>query len=258
MVTASATLSRPPIVRRLLLHHPELCACAVVAAAWATLVVVSSRGPTGRAAPPSMAGMDMPGTGATRDTWSVVASGLPSWALMTVAMMGPAALAGIRHVGLNSLRWRRGRAMAEFAAAYLAVWTSFGLFALAVAALVPGVPGAMALGVVLAAAAGWQLTPLKRRWLRDCHRSVPLPPHGWKAEQAALRFGLRNGATCLGSGWCLMLVMAVAPGGHIVWTVALAGVVTTERLLERPRRVTRLASAALGIAAVGAVAAALV
>ncbi len=211
----------------------------------------------GTAGTAGMAGMGMPARAAARGAWSVVASGLPYWVLMIVAMMGPAALAGVRHTGRNSLRWRRGRAMAEFSAAYLAVWTAFGLVALAAVARVPGIPGSAALGIVLAAAAAWQLSPLKRRWLRDSHRSVPLPPRGWRAERGALRFGLRNGLSCLGSCWCLMLVMAVEPGGQLLWTAALAGVVTTERRLEKPRRATRLAAAALGIAAAGAAAAAL-
>jgi predicted metal-binding membrane protein len=147
--------------------------------------------------------------------------------------------------------------MAEFGAAYLGVWIVFGMVALGAAALVPSVPGPTALSVVLAAAAAWQLGPLKRRWLRECHHSVPLPPRKWRAEVGAIRFGSRNGLACLGSCWCLMLVMVVAPGAHLPWTIGLAGIVTSEKLLERPRRVTRLASAALAAAAAAALAIAL-
>jgi predicted metal-binding membrane protein len=100
-------------------------------------------------------------TAAQHPGWSEAASGLPSWMLMTVAMMGPSALIATRHVGLNSLRWRRQRAIAEFSAAYLAVWAAFGLLVLAAAAFVPSVPGPAALAVVLAAAAAWQLTPFQ-------------------------------------------------------------------------------------------------
>ena len=271
MATVDAALSRPPRadVRRLLMRRPELGASAVVALAWVMLFLLAARGlhrgderagMAGMAGMPGMAGMaGMPGMSgsATPGAWSVVAGGLPLWVLMTVAMMGLASLAGIRHTGLNSLRWRRKRAMVEFSAAYLSVWTAFGVVALAATAIMPGVPGSAALGVVLAVAAAWQLSPFKRRWLRDCHRSVPLPPRGWRAEADALRFGLRNGLSFLGSCWCLMLVMAAAPGGHLLWTAALAGVVTTEKLLERPRRATRLAAVALGVAAEGAVAVAL-
>jgi predicted metal-binding membrane protein len=219
-------------VRQLLLRRPELGASVVVVGAWVALLALAAQGGHRH-----------------------VSRGLPYWTLMTVAMMGPAALAGIRHTGLNSLRWRRGRAMAEFAAAYLAVWTAFGALALTMATLVPAVPGSAAFAIVLAGAAAWQLSPLKRRWLRDCHRSVPLPLRGWAAEWAALRFGLRNVAACIGSCWCLMLVMVVASG--LLWTVLVAGFVTAEKLLQQPRRATRFGAAVLAIAAAGAAAAAL-
>jgi predicted metal-binding membrane protein len=182
---------------------------------------------------------------------------LGSWVLMTVAMMGPGALAGVRHTGMNSLCWRRRRAMAEFSASYLAVWVAFGLLVIAGTAAIPGVPGWPALAATLAVAAAWQLTPYKRRLLRDCHRSVPLPPTGWSADRGALTFGLRNGLACLGSCWCLMIVMVAVPGAHLLWTAALTGVVTTERWVERPRRVSRWAAVGLGAAALGAAGAAL-
>ena len=234
-------------VRRWLLRHPETIAAILVAVAWLWLISIELGGASvsGRA---GMPGMDMAPETASR--LSGIASAIAWWVLMSVAMMGPAALAGVRHTGLNSLRWRRGRAMAGFAAAYLAVWAVFGAVAITVVAVVPGAHGTVALAIVLALAAVWQLTPLKRRWLRDCHRSVPLPPRGWKAELGALRFGLRNGQSCLGSCWCLMLVMAVAPANHLLWMVALTVVVTAEKLMERPRYVTRMAAVALAITAV--------
>jgi predicted metal-binding membrane protein len=218
-------------VRQLLLRRPELGASAVVLGAWVALLAFAAQGGHRH-----------------------VSAGLPYWTLMTVATMGPAALAGIRHTGLNSLRWRRRRAMAEFAAAYLAVWLAFGALALIVAALVPAAPGSAAFAIVLAGAAAWQLSPLKRRWLRDCHRSVP-PPRGWVAERAALQFGLRNGAACLGSCWCLMVVIVVASG--LLWTVLVAGFVTAEKLLQQPRRATRFGAAVLAVAAARAAVAAL-
>jgi len=260
MTVTGAALAAPPrpgapplraSIRRLLLRRPELPAAAAVAAAWLALLAAAARDElaghqaAGMAAMPGMAGVHPA---------AVVAAvtGLPGWVLMTVAMMGPAALVGVRHTGLNSLRWRRGRAMAGFAAAYLAVWAAFGALALAAAALFTGaaVPGPAALAAVLAAAAAWQLTPAKRRCLRACHRSVPLPPRGWRAEWGSLRFGLRNGAACLGSCWCLMLVMVAAPAGQVLWMAGLAGAVTAERLALRPRAVTRFITVACAFAAV--------
>jgi predicted metal-binding membrane protein len=256
MATADTALSQPRRlnVSRVMLRHPELSAAAAVTAAWVTLLVLAIRGVHGRTSYAAMAGMPMGGTAAQHSAWLRATAGLPAWLLMTVAMMGPAALAAIRHTGLNSLHWRRRRAIAEFSAAYLAVWAAFGLLAQAAGAFVPGVPGPAVLAAVLATAAAWQLSPFKRRCLRGCHRSFPLPPSGWRAEKGALRFGLRNGLYCLGTCWCLMLVMIAAPGGQLLWTAGLTGIITAERLLPRPRSAARVAAAMLGFATVAALA----
>lgn len=257
------------------LRHPEAVPAAVVVGAWIALVLLGTGVPgVGASRPagvpagsmPGMAGMPgmtgMPGMAAAHPGtpwWSQALGGLPDWLLMVVAMMGPAALGGLRHTGINTLRWRRRRAMAEYAAAYLAVWAVFGAAVLGVMAVVPArLTGYPTLAVTLGGAAAWQLGILKRRSLRACHRSVPLPARGWPAERGALRFGWRNGLACVGSCWCLMLAMVAAPAGQLLWTAGLAVLVTAERWVERPRRVTRGAAPLLGLAAVGAAAAALV
>ena len=139
MATVPGELARQRLdVRRWLLRHPETVASILVALAWLWLVSIELRGASvgghaGDADDAGMPGMD------SRDARIADAPGW--WVLMSVAMMGPAALAGVRHTGLNSLRWRRGRAMAGFAAAYLAVWAVFGAIAITVVAVVPGAPG---------------------------------------------------------------------------------------------------------------------
>jgi len=47
-----------------------------------------------------------------------------------------------------------------------------------------------------------------------------------------------------------MLIMAVAPAYHLLWMFALTVVVTAEKLMERPRRATRMAATALAITAI--------
>jgi predicted metal-binding membrane protein len=253
MASANTALPRPARLdlRQLLLRHPELGAAAVVAASWLTLLVLAvarSHGSGLAAGTGGMDGMTMRGGATPGSTWTVAVTGVPSWVLMTVAMMGPAALGAIQYTGLNSLRWRRRRAMAEFSAGYITLWAVFGMLALAAAALVPGSSRTTALATVLAAAAAWQLTPVKQWSLLACHRTVPLPPRGWRAEKADFGFGLRNGLACVGSCWCLMLITAVAPGGQLLWTGALTTVVTAERLARRPRRATQATAAVLGFA----------
>jgi predicted metal-binding membrane protein len=223
-----------------LARHPESGASLIVGAAWLVLAAGAIAGEHGTAhAATTTRAASLP---------AAVAGGLTGWVTMTVAMMGPAALAAVRHTAVNSLAWRRGRAMLEFSLAYLAVWTLVGVAGLVLTAHATA-PRWTALSVTLAAAALWQLTPVKRRALRECHRAGPLPPRGWQAELAAIRFGLRHGCACVSSCWCVMLAMTFAPGGHLLWTLTLTGLLTAERLFERPRRVMRMTALALGLAA---------
>jgi predicted metal-binding membrane protein len=181
-----------------------------------------------------------------------IATGLPMWALMSVAMMLPAALPAVKHVARNSLRWRRRRATAQFVAVYLGIWIAFGALALALLAPLRSVPAGALLAAALTLAAAWQLTLPKRRALSACHRSSALPPRGWRATAGVLRFGVRNGCACLASCWALMLVMAVATSGQALWSLALAGVISAEKLMRTPRRATRGTAVLLGAAALGA------
>jgi predicted metal-binding membrane protein len=72
--------------------------------------------------------------------------------------------------------------------------------------------------------------------------------------QGALGFGLRNGLSCVGSCGCLMLVMAVAPGGQLLWTAALTAAATAEKLARRPRHATQATAFLLGFATVATLA----
>jgi predicted metal-binding membrane protein len=63
-----------------------------------------------------------------------------------------------------------------------------------------------------AAAALWQLTPVKRWALRACHRAMPLAPQGWRAEMDCLRYGSTMGGYCLAS--CGVLMLACSLAGH--------------------------------------------
>jgi predicted metal-binding membrane protein len=178
------------------------------------------------------------------------ARALPTWAAMCLAMMVPAALPAVRHVAANSLRWRRQRAIVEFLLAYLAVWAAFGLLALAALALVRDrVPDRLLVAAALVAAAGWQLAPYQRRFLRDCHRTVPLPPRGWRATAGCARFGLRHGRACAGVCGPLMLVMAATTGGTVLWMVAVSAASGSLRLARPSARARARLAAALGVAA---------
>jgi tyrosinase len=176
---------------------------------------------------------------------SSVADDIVMWTLMVVAMMLPAALPAVRHVGANSLRWRRRRAMATFVAVYVSIWVAFGVLLLAVSRVWSSLDGAALLPLALALSAGWQLTVHKRRALRDCHRPLPLPPRGRRATVGVIRFALFNGLACLRSCWAMMFAMGVASSAMVFWMIAITGIVTTEKLAQKPRQATRAGSALL-------------
>jgi predicted metal-binding membrane protein len=181
----------------------------------------------------------------------------PMWTLMAVAMMLPAALPAVRHVAVNSLYWRRRRAMVEFLLVFLAVWVLFGVIVLGALARWPAAGSGLALAVALGLAAAWQLTPFKARALRACHQSEPLPPYGWRASAGVARFGLRNGTACLASCWALMLTMAAAGTARLAWMAALTAIVIVEKLSLKPRRTARRVALALAALGAGALAFAL-
>jgi predicted metal-binding membrane protein len=200
---------------------------------------------------PSLGGGLGPGVSAPHMT-SLIA-GLPMWALMAVAMMLPTAMPAVRHVAVNSIYWRRRRAVLEFLVVYLGLWVIFSAVALGVVVpLAPASP-ALVLPLLLAVAALWQWTPLKRRALRACHRPQTLPPHGWRATVGVARFGLGNGGACLASCWAMMLAMAAVSSARLIWMAALTAVIAAEKLNLKPGRAARRIGVLLAAAAIASV-----
>jgi predicted metal-binding membrane protein len=178
----------------------------------------------------------------------------PTWGLMAAAMMVPPALPAVRHVAVNSLYWRRRRAVLEFLLGFLAIWIAFSVLVLGSLGGWEPARSEWALAAALALAAAWQLTPLKWRALRDCHRPSPLPPRGWRASFGAVRFGWRNGTACLLSCWAMMVAVALVTSSMLIWMGALTVLIYLEKLNLKPRWAARrlsvlLATASLGVAA---------
>jgi predicted metal-binding membrane protein len=180
---------------------------------------------------------------------SGTAEGILMWSLMVVAMMLPTALPAVRHVAVNSLRWRQRRAMATFVAVYVSMWVAFGTLLVVVSPLWSAIDTTVLLALGLAVAAGWQMTASKRRALRDCHRPSPLPPHGLRATVGVVRFALVNGLACVRSCWAMMFAMGIASSMMIFWMVAITGIVTTEKLARKPRQAIRASAALLAVGA---------
>ena len=189
---------------------------------------------------------------------SALLAAAPMWGLMAVAMMVPPALPVVRHVAVNSLYWRRRRAVVEFLFGFLAIWIAFSVLALGTLGNWEAARSEWALAAALALAAAWQLTPFKQRALLACHRPAPLPPRGWRATLGAARFGWRHGGACFVSCWAIMVAVALVTSSMLVWMAALTALIYFERLNLKPRAASRrvavpLAAAAIGVAALAAV-----
>lgn len=168
------------------------------------------------------------------------------WLLMLPAMMLLPALPMARRVARNSLRRRRHRAVMLFGGVSLVVWAGFGVAAVTLVHLLD-LRSPLVLAGALAAAAAWELTPAKRRFLRACHRMPALPPHGRKADRACADLGLRYGYSCFGACWALMLPMAVA--GHSPGLmVLLTGIAAAEEITVKGHRIAPVAAVVLLVA----------
>jgi predicted metal-binding membrane protein len=150
------------------------------------------------------------------------------WAWMMAAMMLPGAVPAIS---------RRARASGTagavplFVASYLAVWTLVGV---AVYALYRP-HGSTAAGVIVIAAGLYELTPLKRRFRRQCR----------DGNGSGVSFGLN----CVGSSVGLMLVLVAVSVMSVPWMGAITVLVLAQKLM--PARAAVDVPLALSIVALG-------
>jgi predicted metal-binding membrane protein len=171
-----------------------------------------------------MSGMDAgPGTDLGGLGWY-----LGVWATMTVAMMLPSTLHVARGLPLR------------FVAGYLAAWTAFGLAAYGVFRLVASFDtgwlawdrgGPYVAGGAIVTAGIYELTPLKRRFLRRCRT----PAEG----------GLAHGLDCVGCCAGLMAALFTLGVMSVLWMAVVAGVIFMEKVLPHGVRLSRVVAVAL-------------
>jgi predicted metal-binding membrane protein len=171
-----------------------------------------------------------------------------AWLLMVAAMMIPPALPMARHVIQNSKSYRRQRAGMLFAGASLLLWAGIGFVAVSLAAWAGAYDyRRWLLGGSLLLAAAWELTPAKRRALKACHRTLPLPPDGRKADLACVKMGFGYSRACFRASWALMLPMALT--GHGVAVMMLAtGIAVAEEVVRKGYRLAPVAAVLLTVA----------
>jgi predicted metal-binding membrane protein len=221
-------------------RHPEILAALLLAAGLAWWLTVQR-----------MAGMGAaPGAGLGTVGWFT-----GSWVVMMAAMMLPS-LAPTLAAYATAIRERDPVRCALFVAGYLLVWVAagvaaYGLFELGKSLFAGDLAwhraGRWVSGGVLAAAAAYQFTPVKRACLTRCRGQL-----SETSDRGALPIGVRSGGWCLGCSWALMAALFALGVMSITWMVVIAALVALEktgpwRSTARLATATVLALLALGI-----------
>ena len=168
------------------------------------------------------------------------------WVAMMAAMMLPSAAPMVAvHLAVERRRRELGRdaqrgGSVAFVGGYLLVWTAFGIVAYALFELVRSFDvdvlawsrgGRYVAALVVAAAAVYQLTPLKDVCLAKCRSPLAFVVGSWRAGRlGAVRMGIEHGAWCVGCCWALMATLFALGVMSIVWTVVIAALVALEKL----------------------------
>jgi predicted metal-binding membrane protein len=165
-----------------------------------------------------------------------MASFLWLWIAMSAAMMLPSVVPAV------SLAAGVGRSGTAFVGGYFAVWAVTGFAAFEATRVLMDAGRGLAAGAV-AAAAVYQLSPLKDACLRRCRS-----PLGLLLRRGAFGAGLEHGVLCLGCCWALMLGLLALGAGSLLWMAAVAAAIFVEKVTPVGTR----ASAPLAVALLGA------
>jgi predicted metal-binding membrane protein len=154
---------------------------------------------------------------------------LPLWVAMMAGMMLPAAapfVFGFASRFAQSANWPVGSVV--LAATYLLVWTGFGMVAYLVYQAI-GMPWPrqnVVVGVAIAAAGIYALTPLKRAAQARCRAmcyEVQTDRRGIVAS--AVTRGIEYGLNCVGCSAGLMIALLIVGMSNLVWSIVATGVV---------------------------------
>jgi predicted metal-binding membrane protein len=139
-------------------------------------------------------------------------------------------------------RPRATRRVLFFVLGYLMARAGFGLIAYAADLLVHRAVRESAFlarhtsllgGGVLVPAGLYQLTPLKRRCLRQCRSALSfLMAHWREGRRGAWQMGAHHGIFCVGCCWALMLVMFGLGMLQLAWMLGLALLMFVEKTVR--------------------------
>jgi predicted metal-binding membrane protein len=212
-----------------------LLVLAVAGIAWAAMVHQSR----------SMAGMDGMDMGL-----GPIESFAATWVVMMAAMMLPSAMPVVFEFARTAER-RRGWPLATgvLAITYLGVWLMFGVvcYAIYTALRMPWPHQPMVVGLALALAGVYSLSPIKRASQARCRELCALHgPLPFNLIRSAAVAGVRYGLSCIGCSAALMVAMVLLGMSSLWWAVILGLVVLIYKLAPPLRMRYELAlSAAL-------------
>ncbi|MGH2448262.1 MAG: DUF2182 domain-containing protein [Chloroflexota bacterium] len=182
-----------------------------------------------------------------------------TWTVMMAAMMLPsAAPMFLMFARITRKKTRPGRISAAewiFGAAYLLIWTAFGVlgyFAAEWADSLSGsnswlmANGARVAGGLLIVAGVYQATPLKQACLRSCRSPLAFILTSWRPGYAgALRMGVHHGLLCTGCCWLLFAILFPLGMANIGVLAAVTAFIFAEKVLRRGREIGYAGAAAL-------------
>ena len=210
-VLIKALDARPELAKPMV---ATLLVLAVAGIAWAAMVE-QSRSMAG------MTGMDM-GLGP-------IESFAATWVVMMAAMMLPSAVPLVLEF-TRTAEQRRGWSVATgvLAITYLGVWLVFGVvcYAIYTALRMPWPNQPMVVGLALALAGVYSLSPIKRASQARCHELCALHgPLPFNLNRSAAIAGVRYGLSCIGCSGALMVAMVLLGMSSLWWAVILGLVV---------------------------------
>lgn len=184
---------------------------------------------------------------------------LAIWVVMMVAMMFPTAAPMIlMFARIHAGKREQGHSFVStwvFVAAYLVIWTVFGVMAYLLAsgaqrlaaespALTHAAPRLG--GAVLILAGLYQLSPLKTRCLSACRSPLAFVLGSWReGELGSFRMGIEHGISCLGCCWLLFVILFPLGMMNIAAMATLTGLIFAEKSLALGPRLVVVAAVLL-------------
>ncbi len=169
------------------------------------------------------------------------------WVVMMAAMMFPSiAPMVVMYVRMQEGQRAGGQGRIAtgtvlFVAGYLLAWTAAGLVGYAIYQLGReatgdafswGNAGPYLAGGIIAAAAVYQLTPLKDVCLRHCRSPFAFLMRHWQpGPLGSLRMGVAHGGWCVGCCWALMAALFALGVMSLGWMALIAALIAAEKLL---------------------------